>query len=532
MSLNPFRGHPPGLVICFTTELWERFSYYGMRALLVFYLTQHFLYSDDESFLIYGAYTALVYLMPVFGGIFADQFLGSRKAVTWGAILLVCGHLGLAFEGPQAMEAVVDGASVVHRDSAYLNGFFLSLALIVTGVGFLKTNVSTVVGLLYDKSDPRRDAGFTIFYMGINIGAAVAPLLTGWLAYEYGWSWGFGVAGVGMLAGLLGFLKGQKHLHGHAEPPDPELLKRPIFAGINVEWLIYSSSFLLVLAAWFLLQNQAMVGQLLALMGMAVSATIIWYAFFKCAAVDRDRMIVISVLILFTVGFWAFYEQMGSSLALFADRMVDRVVFGYEIPAASLLSLPAIFVILLAPLYSMMWYALGRRGIEPQAPMKFVIAISLLALGFLTLAFGIGMTAAGEQVALIWFVLNFLLLVMGELCLSPVSMAMVTRLSPPRIVAMMMGVLFLAISASNFISGLIAQLTSVDRVAGEMADPQIAMANYREIYQLLGFYALAVGAVLLLLAPILKKLMHLDKIIDSGSYSHVAVELEQDLEVR
>jgi POT family proton-dependent oligopeptide transporter len=513
MSLNPFKGHPPGLVICFSTELWERFSYYGMRALLVFYLTQHFLYSDDESFLIYGAYTALVYLMPVFGGIFADQYLGSRKAVTWGAILLVCGHLGLAFEGPKAMEAVIDGTREVQRDGVYLNGFFLSLALIVTGVGFLKTNISTVVGLLYDKADPRRDGGFTIFYMGINIGAAIAPLLTGWLAYEYGWSWGFGLAGVGMLAGLLGFLKGQKYLEGHAEPPDPELLKRKLFAGINVEWLIYASSFVLVLAAWFLLQNQAMVGQLLALMGVGVSGLVIWYAFFKCEATDRDRMIVISVLILFTVGFWAFYEQVGSSIALFADRMVDRVVLGYEIPAASLMSLPAIFVILLAPVYSVMWYAMARRGIEPQTPMKFVIAIVLLSLGFLALAFGIGITPEGEPVSLIWVVLNFLLLVMGELCLSPVGMSMVTRLSPPRIVAMMMGIMFLAISASNFISGLIAQLTSVDQVGGELTDPLAALANYQEVYKLLGMYALSVGAVLLLLTPYLKRLMHLDEIV-------------------
>jgi POT family proton-dependent oligopeptide transporter len=183
MSMNPFSGHPPGLFICFSTELWERFSYYGMRALLVFYLTQHFLYSDDEAFLIYGAYTALVYLMPVFGGIFADQFLGSRKSVTLGAILIVAGQLGLAITGPQAMESVVDGSRVVERDPLFLNGFFLSLALIVTGVGFLKTNISTVVGLLYDKNDPRRDGGFTIFYMGINIGAAVAPLLTAWLEF-------------------------------------------------------------------------------------------------------------------------------------------------------------------------------------------------------------------------------------------------------------------------------------------------------------------------------------------------------------
>ncbi|HKX57078.1 MAG TPA: oligopeptide:H+ symporter, partial [Xanthomonadales bacterium] len=322
MSLNPFKGHPPGLVVCFSTELWERFSYYGMRALLVFYLTRHWLYSDDESFLIYGAYSALVYLMPVFGGLIADQYLGSRKAVTFGAILLVCGHLGLAFEGPQAM-AAVQASSEVSRNPLFLNGFFLSLALIVTGVGFLKTNISTLVGLLYAGDDPRRDSGFTIFYMGINIGGAAAPLLTGWLAFKYGWSLGFGLAGIGMLLGLLGFLKGQKYLLGLAEPPDVDKLQQSVLPGIRLEWLIYASSLLLVVAAWLLLQHQHLVGHLLALMGCAVAAGIIWYAFNRCDSTERDRLLVITVLIFFTLGFWAFYEQMGSSLALFADRMVD-----------------------------------------------------------------------------------------------------------------------------------------------------------------------------------------------------------------
>jgi POT family proton-dependent oligopeptide transporter len=428
--------------------------------------------------------------------------------------------------GPQALESVVDGARQVERNPVFLNGFFLALALIVTGVGFLKTNISTVVGLLYDKNDPRRDGGFTIFYMGINIGAAAAPLLTGWLAFEFGWSWGFGVAGIGMMAGLLGFLKGQKHLLGHAEPPDPERLKKRVFAGINVEWMIYCSSLLLVIFAWFLLQHQQLVGALLSLVGVGVSGLIIWYAFFRCTPVERDRLIVVSVLILFTVSFWAFYEQMGSSLVLFADRLVDRVVFGYEIPAASLVSLPAIFVIIFAPLYSMMWFALGRRGIEPQAPMKFVIAIALLALAFIALAFGIGVTAAGEQVALFWFVLNFLLLVLGELCLAPVGMSMLTKLSPHRIVAMMMGVFLLAISASSFISGLLARLTSVERVGEELTDPAAALTNYQDVFQLMGLFAFSVAVVLLLLSPFLKKLMHLDKSIGPEGYAGGVVEPE------
>jgi POT family proton-dependent oligopeptide transporter len=512
-NLNPFAGHPPGLVVCFSTELWERFSYYGMRALLMFYLTQHWLYSDDESFLIYGAYTALVYLMPVFGGFIADRYLGSRKAVTFGALLLVCGHLGLALEGPQAMSAVQTAANQttteVSRDPLFLNGFFFSLALIVTGVGFLKTNISALVGMLYAIDDPQRDSGFTIFYMGINIGGAAAPLLTGWLAFKYGWAWGFGLAGIGMLLGLLGFIRGQKHLLGHAEPPDIAKLQRRVLPGLRLEWLIYASSLLLVVAAWFFLQHQQLVGHLLALVGCAVAAGILWYAFARCDHIERDRLLVITVLITFTLGFWAFYEQMGSSLALFADRMVDRKVFGYEIPAASLLSLPSVYVILLAPFFSLLWSALAKRGREPQAPMKFTVAIALLALAFLSLALGIGLTPVGQPVALIWFALNFLLLVMGELCLAPVAMSMITRLSPRRMVALMMGVFLLAYSASSFISGIIARLTSVEQLAGELIDPATALANYQNVYQQLGLYAVAVAAVLLLLSPMLKNRMHL-----------------------
>ncbi len=514
MSLNPFAGHPPGLFICFATEMWERFSYYGMRALLVLFLTQHFLYSDEEAFLLYGAYTSMVYLMPVFGGIFADQFLGSRKSVTLGAILIVIGQFGLAIKGPAAMESLQAGARVIERDPVFLNWFFLSLALIVTGVGFLKTNISTVVGLLYEKHDPRRDSGFTIFYMGINIGAMIAPLLTGWLAMQYGWSWGFGIAGVGMLAGLLGFLKGQKYLLGHAEPPHPERLRRRLFAGISVEWLIYASSLVLVIFAWFLLRLPALVGTLLLVMGAAVALALVIYALWKCDRVERDRLVVVCVLILFTVVFWAFYEQMGSSLLLFADRLVDRVVWGFEIPAASLMALPALFVILLAPVFSMMWFALGRRGREPESPMKFFMGLGLLGLGFLALAFGIGLTPEGEKVALSWYSLCFLLLVMGELCLSPVSLSMVTKFSPHRIVAMMMGTLFLAIAAANFIAGLIAGLTSSDRAGEELADTVAVMANYREVYESLGLYALAVAGVLLVLVLPLRKLMHLDRFGD------------------
>ena len=222
-------GHPKGLYVLFFTELWERFSFYGMRALLVFYLTQHFLFSDRKAYLIYGAYTALNYVTPLIGGVLADRYLGSVKAVTFGAILLVLGHFGMAFEGPESLR---QGDEVI-RNPLYLNFFYLSLALIITGVGFLKANISTIVGALYEQDDPRRDSGFTIFYMGINLGAFSAALLCGWLGQTFGWGYGFGLAGFGMLFGLVVFLRGNKLLQDKAHPPASEKLREPLFCGMN-----------------------------------------------------------------------------------------------------------------------------------------------------------------------------------------------------------------------------------------------------------------------------------------------------------
>ena len=235
-------GHPKGLFVCFATEMWERFSYYGMRALLILYLTKHWEFSDAASYLIYGAYTSLVYIMPVFGGMLADQILGSKKAVTYGAILLVFGHLGMTVESNEQI-------------------FYLSLALIVSGVGFLKPNISTMVGALYEQGDPRRDSGFTIFYMGINIGAFTATLLCGYLGEEIGWAWGFGAAGIGMLLGLIIFLWGQKYLEGLAEPPSEKYKEKK--AGITFENWAYISGITMVFTTWLLVQNSQLVGQLL-----------------------------------------------------------------------------------------------------------------------------------------------------------------------------------------------------------------------------------------------------------------------------
>jgi len=492
-----FFGHPRGLVICFATELWERFSYYGMRALLIFYLTQHFLFSDGQAFLIYGAYTALVYVMPVIGGMLADRYLGARKAVCFGAILLVLGHFGMAIEGP----AAVAGQP---RDPFYLQAFYLSLAFIITGVGFLKANISTIVGNLYPAGDPRRDGGFTIFYMGINIGAFFSSLLCGWLGQTYGWSYGFGLAGIGMLFGLLVFLRGQPLLEGHAEPPNPASLKTTLVAGLSRETLIYGGGLIGVAVIWQLVQHQQLVGNLLLGSGGIMLALVLAFSFFQCSPVERDRMLTASTLIVFSVLFWALFEQAGSSLNLFADRIVDRSLFGWEVPASMFQSLNAFFIFTLAPLFAILWLRLARRGIEPSTPVKFAFAIFMVGLGFLVLVFGIDTLGGEGKPSMIWLVLIYLLHTIGELCLSPVGLSMITKLSVPRVVGMMMGVWFLASAAANYLASLIAGLTGADGAT----DQAQATAKILSVYSNVGWLAVAVAIFLLLISPLLRRGMH------------------------
>ena len=484
MTLPIFRGHPPGLAVCAATEMWERFSYYGMRALLIFYLTQHFGFGDPEAFAIYGAYSGLVYMAPIVGGLAADQWLGGRKAVVFGGLLLMAGHLGMAFE-------------------ASLTLFYLSLALIIAGVGFLKTSATAIVGNLYEPADPRLDAGYTTYYMAYNVGGALAPLVCGWLGQRFGWGWGFGAAAVGMAFGLLAFFRGRHHLGGRAEPPAPERLRASV-AGLPREWWVYLGGAGFVLVLWWLLSNRSVVGPLLSALGLATGVGLVYYAVFRCTPVERNKLLACAALIVFTLGFWAFYEQMGSSLALFSERLLDRVVLGFEIPASVLQSLPSFLVILLAPLFAALWLSLGKRGRDPSISIKFVVAIATLAVGFLILAAGISLTAVGAKVPLIWFVLNFLLLVVGELCLAPLGTSMVSQLSPKRIGAFMMGAFFLAYSGASFLAGVIAGFASVS--PGAVSDPAVLRDAYGGVFLKLGAAALAVAAVLAVLSPFLTRL--------------------------
>ena len=489
-TTSDFLGHPKGLFVCFATEMWERFSYYGMRALLILYLTKHWEFSDATSYLIYGAYTSLVYIMPVFGGMLADQILGSKKAVTYGAILLVFGHLGMTVENSEQI-------------------FYLSLALIVSGVGFLKPNISTMVGALYDEGDPRRDSGFTIFYMGINIGAFTATLLCGYLGEQVGWAYGFGAAGIGMLFGLIIFLWGQKYLEGLAEPPSKKYLEQvPGLKGITYEYWAYMSGILMVVATWFLVQNSQLVGQLLGGFGVVFIGAWLLYALFRCDPEERDRLIVVGILILFSLIFWALFEQAGSSLNILTDRGVDRVIFGWEVPASMFQSLNAGFIFTIAPLFAMLWIALAKRNMEPSTPIKFSIGIILVGLGFLSLVYGMK-SSEGLQTGVFWIILIYFLHTLGELCLSPVGLSSVTKLSPQRIVGFMMGMWFFASAAGNYVAGLIAKATASESSgnSSEIFD-SIQKQSFMDVYTDVGLIAIGCGILLAVITPILKKLMH------------------------
>jgi len=494
-----FFGHPKGLMILFFTEMWERFSYYGMRALLIFYLTQHFLFGREKAYLIYGAYGALVYVTPVIGGLLADKYLGSRKAVIFGAILLVLGHLGMAFEGPTA---IADGSGVVERNPLYLNIFYLSLALIIAGVGFLKANISTIVGAMYDKGDRRRDAGFTLFYMGINLGAAGGAILAGWLGQTYGWKYGFGLAGIGMLAGLVVFLKGQHLLMGRAEPPSQEklLAKSPI--GLSNEWTIYLGTAIGVVTVWKLIQYQELVGTLLGLFGLVVVLGILYFSFTKCSKEERDQMIMALLLMIFSIVFWALFEQAGSSLNLYTDESVDRSIFGINVPASVFQSINAIYIVIFGPVFAALWLYLGKRDKEPSIPAKFGIAMILLGLGFMVLVWGAN--GAGDAKTPVMFIfLIYLLHTFGELCMSPVGLSAVTKLSVPRVVGLMMGTWFLASATGNFAASMIARMTASGE--GEVSDPNKVI----EVYSQVGMMSIAFGVIILILTPLIfKRLMH------------------------
>ena len=443
-------GHPRGLATLFFTELWERFSYYGMRGLLVLFMTAEaarggFGFDAATAGAIYGLYTAGVYLLALPGGWIADKLIGQRRAVFIGGCIIALGHFSMAVPS--------------------MPFFFAGLVLIVIGTGLLKPNVSTIVGELYPEGGARRDAGFSIFYMGINIGAFLGPLVCGLLGEKVNWHYGFAAAGVGMVLGLIQYSLGTRHLAGAGE------LKLSGNAAADTSSKRSASRVLLVSVilgiALIALLVSGMIDITLEQAANAtgviiLSVTILYFIWVMVAGkldgAEKKRVLVVAALFLFSALFWSGFEQAGSSMNLFAERLTDREFFDWLMPASWLQSVNALFIIIFAPVFASLWIGLARRKKEPSSPAKFTLGLLLLGLGFVVLAFGSMAAASGELVSVNWLVITYLLHTWGELCLSPVGLSMVTKLAPARMVGQMMGIWFMSISFGNLVAGQVGGL--------------------------------------------------------------------------
>lgn len=485
-------GHPRGLFVLFYAEMWERFSYYGMRALLILYLTKFWLFSDGKSNLIYGAYTSLVYITPVLGGYLADRWLGQRKAVLFGGALLALGHLFMAVEG-------IHGATdpLVKQADPAINVFWLALALIIVGSGFLKANISVIVGQLYRMTDTRRDSAYTVFYMGINAGAALGTILVGYLGETIGWSWGFGLAGIGMVLGLVIFVFGKPALKGKGEPPAP--LLRP------KEMALYGIGIGAVAVIWFLIQYQDVIQTLLIVSGVAMLAYTLYEAF-KLPREPRERMFAILFLIALNPIFWGLFEQAGGSLNLYTDRYVDR----QGVPTSLFQSINPIYIMLFAPVFAALWQWLGKRGLEPSAPAKFGFALIQVGLAFLVFVWGAQSVGIGVLTPVIFVFLIYLLQTTGELCLSPVGLSAMTRLAPLHLGSFIMGAWFYMTAVGNFVAGKIGEATGGE--SGAMSQ-ELTLGIYNKI----GWITIGVALVVLALSPIVRRWMHVDTLEDRVS---------------
>jgi POT family proton-dependent oligopeptide transporter len=512
MSRKPeFAGHPKGLYMLFFAEMWERFSYYGMRALLILYLVGHWNFEDGKANLIYGAYTSLVYITPLLGGYLADRYLGQRKAVLFGAILLTCGHILMAFEGTGG------------QSDPTINIFWLALSFIIVGSGFLKANISVMVGQLYPRTDVRRDGAYTIFYMGINIGAFVGTIIAGYLGETYGWRYGFGAAGIGMLLGLIVFVGFKGLLQGRGEAPDPARLKRPV-AGIKLEWLLYGLGIAAIAGIWGLIQYQGFYGWVLLVMGVGLLAYVLREAF-RLDPHGRDRIFAIIFLIALQPVFWALFEQAGGSLNLFTDRYVDRSMGGGEVPASLFQSINPFYIILLGPVFAWMWTSLGRRGVEPSTPAKFGLALLQVGFSFLVLVWGANSVGIDVPTPVIFIFLIYLFQTTGELCLSPVGLSAMNRLAPRHMASLIMGAWFFATAGGNFLAGVIGHATG-----GE--DGNMSKQATIDIYWTIGLITIGIGVAVMVVSPLVKKLMHLNTLKDEeeelAGYKEIGGDRGQD----
>lgn len=485
------QSHPPGLYTLFFTEMWERFSYYGMRALLVLYLTSSYAgggfgLDRPDALEIYAMFTGLVYLTPILGGLLADKLLGQRKAIYIGGLLMALGQFGLAFsignDGSESREFMLN----------------LGLGLLIMGNGFFKPNISTIVGSLYESNDPRKDSAFTIFYMGINLGAFLSPLICGTLGEKVGWQYGFGSAAIGMLLGL-GFFAYRAHTLGTAGfPPNraaddyrlspKDYIEVLIYTVVNIAFVI---GFLMV---WAAIGEETKNYILIASIILGLGGLLFTIVKNTDGADQWSRVGVIMILAFFNIFFWAGFEQAGGTFNLFAAENTDRLVFGWEIPASYFQSINAIAIFAFAPLFSMLWIGLDKFGKNPRTPVKFALGLMLLGAGFVIMNIASSLAGDGNMVSPLWLVGVYVIHTFAELCLSPIGLSMITKLAPPKIVSVMMGVWFAFMALANYMAGVLESIL-------HKFLPDMHLFTFLTISSFIG------GIVVLALSPMLNKMM-------------------------
>ncbi len=490
--------HPPALWTLFLSEMWERFCYYGMRALLALFLIESMMKGNKEAFLIYGAYTALVYAAPILGGRLADKFLGYQYAIMLGAVLMSIGEF-----------LIVASTDLLDLDRALRDSLMLiGMGGLIVGNGYFKANISTIVGKLYEDGDPRRDSGFTIFYIGINVGALLATTVVAVVGKQYGFEYGFGLAGLGMLAGLFIFWSGRKK---YAHVPNIGITEagRETWLGMARWKSITILSLLLIPLCYVLIsQNTWLIYLLIGIFVLVVFQLI--SAGVKEGGVWRDRMIALTIMMVINIIFWAAFEQAGTSLTLFAKENVNRMVGSWEMPATMTQFFNPFFIITFGSLFSWMWIKLDAIGKNPSIPMKFSYGILQLGAGFLVTLVALNFANDAFQVPLLTLVFLYMLHTTGELFLSPIGLSMVTKLAPKNIAGTAMGGWFLSFAMANYLAGAIATLTGGEGHGGEevVLTAEQGLHTYVDTFSTLGFVLIGFAVLIALLSKPLNKLMH------------------------
>ncbi len=475
-------SQPKGLYLLFSTELWERFGFYTVQAILILYLTKGLGYSDFRANLVYATFSALLYITPMIGGYVADRFLGFQRAIMIGGVLSILGYVVTAFPNE--------------------NVFFIGLSILISANGLFKPNVSGMVGELYEIGDLRREGGFTVFYMGINVGALIPPLIAGILTIHYGWHFGFLLAAAGMAIGFMIFSLGRDRLNLAGKPPPSSSLSRNNSYKWLFEILFYLGFILITLLCIVAFKFPAVTTHVVEGSTVLIALVVIFYMRQESPAA-RKKMLASLVLTAISIGFWALYNQTFTSLTLFADRNMQKQILGIPLTASTMQFFNPLYIILLSPFISALWVKLGKKHLNPSIPLKFALGVLFMTCGFFVLPIGIYFFAAHGEVGPQWLMLSYLLQTVGELLISPVGLAMITVLTPKRLVGMMMGVWFFAQAASFSLGGSLANLAAIP----EKLTPSSSMPIYYHAFILFGEISLGLTVISLILVPTLRRLI-------------------------